>query len=219
MTQKQKTYVGAGVMAVLSAGVIFSAEPLYEGISQYVKGSQSFTPGTYVGAADGFGGDVIAKVTVTADGIEAVELIGDGETPELGGEALKTLAPKFVEAGSAVVDGVSGCTITSSAAMKAVQQALDQASGKIEVIDPNTILTEKAPEETQKAEETKKPEEAAGAEAVYNGGLRTGMATVHSLKKSKDAGEKDGNAQVDSVVAAVVIDQKGRVVACKLDTA
>ncbi len=60
-------------------------------------------------------------------GIESVELSGSGETPELGGEALKKLGPAFVEAGSADVDAVAGCTITSDAAKKAVQAALDQA--------------------------------------------------------------------------------------------
>ena len=44
-----------------------------------------------------------------------------------GGEALKKLGPAFVEAGSADVDAVAGCTITSDAAKKAVQAALDQA--------------------------------------------------------------------------------------------
>lgn len=89
--------------------------------------SASFKPGTYEGSAKGFGGDVTATVVVGDTGIESVELNGSGETPELGGEALKKLGPAFAEAGSADVDGVAGCTVTSEAAKKAVQAALDQA--------------------------------------------------------------------------------------------
>lgn len=50
-------------------------------------------------------------------------------------------------------------------------------------------------------------------------GLRTGMAVISSMESSKNAGEKDGNAQVDSVVAAVVLDTDGKIVSCVLDTA
>jgi len=60
---------------------------------------------------------------------------------------------------------------------------------------------------------------AAVGDYVYDGGLRTGLAITHSMNKSKDAGEQDGAAQVEAVVAAVVIDNDGRVVSCKLDMA
>lgn len=49
--------------------------------------------------------------------------------------------------------------------------------------------------------------------------LRTGMAVISSMESSKDAGAKDGNAQVDSVVAAIVLDADGKIVSCVLDTA
>ena len=45
------------------------------------------------------------------------------------------------------------------------------------------------------------------------------MAIVSSMESSKDAGEKDGNAQVDSTVAAVVVDADGKIVKCVLDVA
>lgn len=215
MTQKQKGLTGLGIMAVLSAGVIVCSEPLYQAIHSAVVESVHYTPGTYVGSAEGFGGDVIATVTVSDSAILSVELVGESETPELGGAALKQLAPAFAEAGTASVDAVSGSTITSTAAMKAVQQALDQASGKIAVIE---AAETEAAEETEAASEPEAAERALVDEA-YEGGLRTGMAVVHSMKKSKDAGESDGTAEVDAVVAAVVIDQEGRILSCKLDIA
>ena len=42
---------------------------------------------------------------------------------------MEKLGPAFVEAGSADVDAVAGCTVSSNAAMEAVQAALDQAAG------------------------------------------------------------------------------------------
>ena len=135
MTQKQKGYVGLGAMLVLAAGTVFGSEPLYKAIDAMSAEKVDYTPGTYTGSAQGFGGEVVAVVTVGKGGIEAVELTGAGETPALGGAALEQLAPAFTEANSSKVDAVSGSTISSNAAMEAVQQALDQASGKIGIIE------------------------------------------------------------------------------------
>lgn len=144
MTQKEKGYVGLGIMLVLAAGTVLGSDPLYKAIDTMAAGKVSYEAGTYTGSAQGFGGTVTATVTVSASGIQSVELKGDGETPEIGGEALKKLGPAFVEAGTSKVDAVAGATISSNAAMEAVGQALDQASGKIEVIA--------APQEEEKAE-------------------------------------------------------------------
>ncbi|MDO5408238.1 MAG: FMN-binding protein [Eubacteriales bacterium] len=205
MKKQQKVLLGVGAVAVVAAAVLSGTMDKKNDIEAAV---QSYTAGTYVGTAEGFGGEVVATVTVNGSAIESVELVGDGETPDFGGNALKELAPKFVEANSAEVDAVAGATISSDAAKAAVQQALDQATGKAAAVEETEAETEV---ETEAAEES--------ADEKYEGGLRMGLATVHSMKKSKDAGEKDGNAQVDSVVAAVIIDQEGRVVECKLDTA
>lgn len=86
-----------------------------------------YQPGTYEGSAKGFGGEIRAIVVTDDLGIQSVELIGDDETPGVGLEALKTLAPKFEKAGSADVDIVAGATVSSEAAIKAVQSALDKA--------------------------------------------------------------------------------------------
>ena len=134
MTQKEKGYVGLGAMLVLAAGTVLGSNSLYKAIDTLATGKVSYEAGTYIGSAQGFGGTVTATVTVSDSRIELVELKGDGETPELGGAALDKLGPAFVEAGTSKVDGVAGCTISSNAAMEAVQQALDQASGKIDVI-------------------------------------------------------------------------------------
>lgn len=170
MTQKQKGYVGLGVMLVLAAGTVLGSDPLYKAIDKIGVEKVDYTPGTYVGTAEGFGGEVVATVAISGSGIESVELKGDGETPALGGAAMEQLAPAFVEAGSAKVDAVSGATITSNAAMEAVGQALDQAAGKIPVIEVTEAaeteaeteeVTEAAETEAETEEETKEETEAA----------------------------------------------------------
>ena len=169
MTQKEKGYVGLGVMLVLAAGTVFGSEPLYKAIDTMSAEKVDYTPGTYVGAAQGFGGEVVATVTVGAAGIESVELTGAGETPAIGGAALEQLPSLFVENNSSRVDAVAGATISSNAAMEAVQQALDQASGKIGVIE----RTEE-PGETEAETEAKKDK--APAAADYTPGTYEGTA-------------------------------------------
>ncbi len=45
------------------------------------------------------------------------------------------------------------------------------------------------------------------------------MAVISSVEKSKDAGEKDGLAQTDSVIVAVTVDKDGKIVQTIIDTA
>lgn len=163
MTQKQKGYVGLGVMLVLGAGTIFGSDPLYKAIDVMSTEKVDYTPGTYVGSAQGFGGEVVATVTVGAGGIETVEFEGAGETPGIGASALEQLPAAFVESNSSKVDGVAGATISSNAAMEAVQQALDQAAGKIDIIE-----REAAPETEAESEE--QAPLAVGAEGDYTPG-------------------------------------------------
>lgn len=49
--------------------------------------------------------------------------------------------------------------------------------------------------------------------------VKTGLAVISSIEKSKDVGEKDGLAQVDSTVVAVMVDKDGKILNCKIDAA
>lgn len=172
MTQKQKGYAGLGVMVVLAGVTVFASTPLYDAIDTMAAKSISYTPGSYTGSADGFGGKVTATVTVSDKGIDAVVLAGNDETPELGGVALEKLTPLFVEAQSSQVDAISGSTITSVAAMGAVQNALDQASGKIDVVPVEETEAPKETEAETEAETTAKVEET----RTFQAGTYTGTA-------------------------------------------
>lgn len=52
------------------------------------------------------------------------------------------------------------------------------------------------------------------------GGVKTGLGHVVSISKSTDAtAEGDGSVQVDTVMAAVSVDSKGKIVSVTIDTA
>lgn len=89
-----------------------------------------YTPGTYTGEAQGFGGTVTAKITVDANTITDVELEGPDETASVGQAALPTLVDQIKEAQSAEIDGVASATMTSNGIKEAVAKALAQARGE-----------------------------------------------------------------------------------------
>ena len=94
-----------------------------------------FTPGTYEAEAQGFGGTVKVVVTVTEDSIVDVSIVGDAETPTLGGVAVATLGEAIVKAQTPNVDAVSGATVTSTAIIAAVTEALKAAGADIDKLD------------------------------------------------------------------------------------
>ena len=74
----------------------------------------TYTPGSYTGEGQGYGGTVTVELTVDANAITDVKITGDKETPTVGGAALDELAEQ-VKAKGANIDGVSGATLTSNA--------------------------------------------------------------------------------------------------------
>lgn len=128
---------GAAAVAVLmalQAGHMFLPKAAYPGN----KGSNlaasdasgDLTPGTYTATEYGFGGDVVVTLTVGENGgVSGVELVGDSETPDVGGAALPTLQEQILSAQSAEIDGVSGATMTSTAVKTAAAACFAEASG------------------------------------------------------------------------------------------
>lgn len=55
--------------------------------------------------------------------------------------------------------------------------------------------------------------------AATGDAVKTGLAVVTSLASSADAGDKDGLAQADSTIAAVTVDNGGKIVKCYIDAA
>ena len=82
---------------------------------------------SYTAEAQGFGGTVSVTVVLNGSDIVDVQVIGDSETAGIGTNAIEQLPAKIVEADSADVDAVSGATVTSTAILTAVKDALSQA--------------------------------------------------------------------------------------------
>jgi len=75
------------------------------------------------------------------------------------------------------------------------------------------------PKEEEPKQEEPKQEEPKTEEPLAEGAVKTGLAVISSVEKSKDAGEKDGLAQTDSVIVAVTVDKDGKIVQTIIDTA
>lgn len=89
----------------------------------------AYTPGTYAATAKGFGGDVTVTVTVDADKITDVEIVGDAETMGIGTLAIEAL-PDAIVAANGETDVVAGATVTSVAVFSALNAALAEARGE-----------------------------------------------------------------------------------------
>jgi len=87
-----------------------------------------YKDGTYTASnKDTFYGETI-KVTVTVAGGKITNVKFDTtDTPDFGGEAVKKIAASAMSKQSANVDTVSGSTMTSKGAIKALQDAVNQA--------------------------------------------------------------------------------------------
>lgn len=102
----------------------------------------------------GYGGDVTVTLKVADGKITDVEIKGEKETPEVGGNAIKELPAKIKAANSWDVDVVSGATVTSTAVKKATKEAMTEAglleekskgdSGKMSLETINQFLNESA---------------------------------------------------------------------------
>lgn len=99
------------------------------GCNSVGRGAPVYVPGTYSVSTKGFGGDVTVALTVDAWSIVDVEIIGEDETPEIGGRAMEQMAREIRTEGEAA-DGVSGATYTSGAVKRALSEALARARGE-----------------------------------------------------------------------------------------
>ena len=91
-------------------------------------GSLNAADGTYIGEADGFGGKIVAEVTIAGGAITDIKVTGDYETEGLGSVAVEKLPEKILEAQSLEVDTVSGATVSSKAVLLAIGNALAEAN-------------------------------------------------------------------------------------------
>ena len=132
---------------------------------------------TLTGTAKGYGGDVTVTLTREDGKITACSIEGKDETEAIGGAALETLAEQVKTANGYAIDGVSGATVTSKAALG----------------------------EEYQDEETQKPVESAGPAAIVpvEGGIQLGLAygAAHGTKCFTEA---YAVVKDDTIIAAYV---------------
>lgn len=104
--------------------------------------ASNYIAGTYTQEVQGFGGKIEVSLIVDATEIKAVEILGEDETPALGGAAIETLQTEILEKQGEDVDVVSGATVTSNAVLQALELCLKQAKGENEVIHFNAGVYE-----------------------------------------------------------------------------
>ena len=95
----------------------------------------SFTPGTYTGEGQGFGGTIKVSVTLSATRIEKIEVTENSETPGIGTPAIEKIPAKIVEVQSTKVDTITAATYASKGVIEAVEAALKAAG-----VDPSTLV-------------------------------------------------------------------------------
>ena len=87
----------------------------------------TYVPGTYTGSSKGISSDVTVTITVDETSVTDVTVDSSGETATIGAAAQDELQQQLLAAGSSDIDGVSGATVTSQAAEKAMDAALAAA--------------------------------------------------------------------------------------------
>ena len=159
----------------ISVMMLFSAFALGEALP---VDDTLFTPGTYEAEAQGFGGPVKVTITVTEDAITDVAIVGDSETPTLGGVAVANMGASILEAQSPNVDGVSGATVTSTAIITAATEALEAAGADIAELDALRA-------EAKETEEPKEKERVSlETDVVIIGAGGAGMTAAIMLKQA-----------------------------------
>ncbi len=118
-----KRYGKIALSAMLAASMVGCST------SSSSSASEIYTAGTYTGEAEGHSSTVTVTVEVSSDAIENVTLDVSGETENIGGAIADDMQQAILDAQSADIDTVSGATETSSAIIRALQSALDQAAG------------------------------------------------------------------------------------------
>lgn len=73
------------------------------------------------------------------------------------------------------------------------------------------------PEVTEEAAATEAPEATEAPADTTGEAVKTGFGVVTGINSSKNAGDEDGLVQVDSYIAAVLVDANGKIVDCKID--
>ena len=92
------------------------------------NGEAMYTDGSYVGTAEGYGGEIELEVTIENDEISGIEIVSHSETEGIGDEAVQDIIDQATgQQNTDGVDVVSEATVSSEAAIEAIDNALSEA--------------------------------------------------------------------------------------------
>ena len=184
-----------------------SAAPAASAVAS-ADGTGKYKPGTYTASAKGIASDVTVTMTFDETSITDVKVDASGETPDIGGKAADTLAQSILDAQGIDIDMVSGATVTSTAALKAAADCIQQAGGTAVV---NTSSNEKPANEDwlgeapdlSEADCTETIETEAVVAGLGTGGWPAAMTLAENGVKTVviEMGEKPSNIKED--IAAI----------------
>lgn len=143
--------------------------------AETAAGAGSAGAQTYDVKANGYGGEVNLKVTIEDGSVTGIELGDNHESKVVIDRAFPVIRDRIVDAGTPVVDSVSGATFSSYAVKAAVADALTQAGVEVEKISMNT---------TGPAKEAKTLEDV-NADILVVGGGPSGLAAAITAKAAK----------------------------------
>ncbi len=138
------------------------------------SGALAAADGTYTATTQGFGGEIIAEVTISGGAITDVKVTGDSETEGLGSVAVEKIPGRVLEAQSLAVDGISGATVSSTAIFDALTAALAEAGVDASSLEGNA----------SDAVEKEKTEETIETDVVIVGAGGAGMTAAIEAKQA-----------------------------------
>ncbi|MEC4272780.1 flavocytochrome c [Adlercreutzia sp. R25] len=132
ITLSRKSFLKGAAMAGIAAmtgGALAGCAPTTKGSTEDTPAlaKTSTASGTFVGKADGMGGEVRVEVTLANGQIADVRPLFNNETPGLTDLTFRLMPQEMIVNQSYEVDTVSGATMSSMALKNAVKDALEQA--------------------------------------------------------------------------------------------
>lgn len=111
------------------------------------EGKTNIKDGVYKGVGNGKGGEIAVEVTIKDDTITNIKVLSHDETPGYD-TAMDTLTEEIISTNSVEVDMISGCTLTSTGFLEAVNAALESAGAT-----PDMLKKVETKEETTEKED------------------------------------------------------------------
>ena len=132
-------------------------------------------PGEYIEGAIAWNGPIEVKTTLSADRIEAIEVVKSEEVPYIADAPMQSVIKKVVAEQNLSVDTVTGATRSTEALLRAVGQAVQKAGGDLARFTKEAAAVDPA----------SLPEgEGAEADVVVVGGGASGLAAAAAALES-----------------------------------